>query len=65
MASSKKKAFIVTLRRAPSMAVEAYYMLSENETSAARAVKWLCRAPSAVVLDVTPDRPQVEHQMLF
>ena len=49
------KGYIVTLRRSPSMAVEAYYLLAFDEAGATRRAKRLCRAPNAIVLDVTRD----------
>jgi hypothetical protein len=51
----KGKGYIVTLRRSPSMPVEAYYLLAFDEVGATRRAKKLCRAPNAVVLDVTRD----------
>jgi hypothetical protein len=35
------------------MPVEAYYLLAFDEVGATRRAKRLCRAPNAVVLDVT------------
>ena len=47
--------YIVTLQRSPSMVVEAYYLLALDEAAATRRAKRICRAPNAIILDVTLD----------
>lgn len=51
----KTKGFIVTLRREASMAPEEYYMLGVDRRAAVRAARRICKAPYAIILDVTSE----------
>lgn len=47
----------MTIRRSASMAIESYYFIALDAAAATRRAKRICRAPNAIVLDVTAIPP--------